>query len=267
MRAPLGLLLSALILGGCAKFPESGADNSATHLIFRFKMAAPINPNCRYIVAIRTLQPTTGTPATDPLNADPNRGPIPVADVGSKNGFVAGSPTNFVEYNEGLAERYQISRFATKAEAPDPSDDNPINLGAITQTGVVYLTNNVDPRPSANGGASYGDTLGFELDLRDLTLNDATARTAVAIQFNILAMSYAVGAGNTGDRVMDALGNQRTTTTFNAFVNNVSLLSSRIYRDADRGGDEELENDTFSINGRTLPSVDIVDWTLEVRRP
>ena len=254
------LTVAALVLGGCAKFPANGASNNFTHLIFRMRYGAAINPHAVYVVAIRLIYADT---------EDQTLGPKPVFDVGSQNGFVTGSPTNYVQYDENAAELYTVNQFATQAQAPNPNDpNNPVNLASHVQTSVAYpTTNTLDPRP-AGGVGSYSDTLGFEIDTQQLTLDSTTAQQVVAIQFNILSMTYPVGFGSTGDRVMDALGDQQAST-LNDYVR-IPLATSRTYYNKDRGTDAEnvVHNpDTFSINGKTDPEVDLVDWSVEVRRP
>lgn len=252
MRVPLALALAAVVLGGCAKFPENGANNNFTRLSFRFRLNGAVNPNYVYIVAIRAITPDTQDVDT--------RGPIPVVTTGSKNGFVEGSPTHYVQYDEGVAELYNVFRFLTKAEAPDPSDDNPINLGAQAIVGPVYANTGVDPRPTVGGG-TYGDTLGFDIDTRYLANNDADARAIVAIQFNILTMNRkALAGGDIGSRVFDAFGDTRTTIDFNSY-RRIPVVTSGVYQNSS-SSIPEPSNDTFNGN---LPPVDIVDWSLEVR--
>lgn len=250
MRAPFALTLAAFALAGCAKFPDNRAQNNFTRLVFRFTMAAPINPNYFYVIAIRPIK-TTST-QTD------NNGPIPVVLTGSKNGFVEGWPTRFVRYDESVAELYSVYQFPPRV--PTQEDDNPRNLAAQVPVGPVYANTGVDPRP-ADVGSAYGRTLGFDIDTRYLADTDEEARTIVAIQFNILTMNK-TALNSVGDRIMDALGDTRSpgTVSFNSYQQRSILTSAHYF---DQGStDDEQANDTY--NG-TLPSIDIVDWDLEVR--
>lgn len=97
------LVLSALAITGCAKFPANGTGTTYTRVSFRIRVAGKINTtqdadpltNYLYFVAIR---------ASSDDNPDSTTNPQPVFAV-NPNGFVGGQPTHFVEFASG----YQIS--------------------------------------------------------------------------------------------------------------------------------------------------------------
>lgn len=251
MRAYAALALAAFALAGCAKFPSNGA-TGYTRLVFRYRLGAAPDPDkYRYYVAIRAIRGT---------DTDAN-GPIPVVTTGSKNGFVEGRPTHYVFYNPtGIAEGYEVHRFATKAESPDPSDDNPINLGVAPITGPVLL--GVLPTQQGNDP----NVLGFDITTLDLATNKdpEDARKIVAIEFNILTMNKLALSG-VGDRAIDALGDSRgqNTISFNSYVRRFITTGGNYSNSSTT--DREIANDVYNVDRNTFPAIDITDWTLEVR--
>ena len=252
MRAPIALTLAAFALAGCAKFPANASSNNFSRLTFRFTMAGPINPNYLYYVAIRPI-------FSDSTQTDTN-GPIPVVLTGSKNGFVEGWPTRFVQFDPTVAELYTVYKFPKRTLTS--GDDNPRNLAAQVPVGQVYANTGVDPRPSDPLG-TYGRTLGFDIDTQYLAdVQDGEDPTKIiAIQFNILTMNK-TALNSVGDRIMDALGDtsSRGTISFNNYEQRSIVTSGHYFNQG--SSTQEQPNDTFNGN---LPAVDIVDWDLEVR--
>src|SRR5688500_14526164 len=74
----LAILLIALFLGSCAKFPAGSGGTGTARLIFEMEMDGAINPNFVYIVAMNPS--TEDNPTTE--------GPIPVIAPPWGNGFV-----------------------------------------------------------------------------------------------------------------------------------------------------------------------------------
>ncbi len=252
MRRWIGLVSTVFGLVGCAKFPANGTSSDFTHLIFRFRLAAPIDPHYIYGVAIRPIM--DGDPTSVDLDG---HGPVPVIRVGSKNGYVEGWPTRFIQFDESVKPFYLVYRFPPREVTTE--DDNPRNLGAKELFSQAADSNFIDPRPISNDGVSYGKDLGFEITTRDLVDSEADAQKIRHIQFNILTMNKDALA-STADRVMDALGDpstfergytQRFVKASNTFTNTGSTIPER-------------PDDTYPVN---LPSVDIVDWSLEIRTP
>lgn len=253
MRSLLALALASFALAGCAKFPDGGAGNQFTRLVFRFRLGAPPDPAYRYYVAIRAIH-------TGDTDIDAN-GPIPVVTTGSKNGFVEGRPTHYVLYNPaGTAEGYEVHRFATKTEVPDPSDDNPINLGIDPITGPVLAGYN----PNLQGNDP--NTLGFDITTLDLARNEdaAEARSIIAIQFNILTMNKLALSG-IGDRAIDALGDTtgRNPSSFNSY-RRINIVTGGNYQSS-TSTDPEVADDVYNVSNNRFPTIDIVNWTVEVR--
>lgn len=230
----------ALLMAGCAKFPENGGTNT-THVVFRMRVSREINPNYLYYVAIRT--------STDP-NPDSN-GPIPVASYPAKNGFVAGQPTHFVSFNPYIARPFTVSKFNTRT--PDASDTNPIDLTSWTDVAIPlnYTT--------------YADgikELSFEISLDQLTGgNIPDANALKSMQINFLTMNNR-STSSSSNRVFDALGNSTSSTDINTFLK-VPLSYSATYSNSTTTINEPA-NDTVGGND---PDLDIVDWSVEVRTP
>lgn len=248
----LGAAASFAMLG-CARFPGSGAAAGYTRLHLTITFAAPVDDHYVYAVAIRRI--TSSTETNDRL------GPIPVADAGSKNGVVEGQPTHLVVYNRLSPQFFTVNAFATRT--PTEIDPNPIELASRIPIGEAVV--GVDPEAGAAGSVQERQ-LEFEISAQDLATNadgsmiDPT--TIHFIQFNILSMNKPA-LNSIADRVMDALGDSRSTGT----------ISFGKYRQVpiDTGGhltdslaDREEAGDTYH---GTLPPVDITDWSLDVRTP
>jgi hypothetical protein len=94
-----------------------------TAITFSMTVSRQINSAYLYYVAIRSSVPLSPSPEGTP--------PTPVKNVSqSSNGFVAGSPTQFVLFNPYSGNTpFQLYQFETRAQQPNPSDPtNPINL-------------------------------------------------------------------------------------------------------------------------------------------
>ena len=254
MRAPLALILPALLLGGCAKFPTTDSTNEFTRLHFDFTMAGAVNPNYVYLIAIRPVFNGDSTAIND------GHGPRPVQTYGG-NGFVEGYPTRYVIYKPDEPDKYALYRFLSRKEAPPINDpDSPVNLlQAVriqTKYGGILTGTGIDPTTSGDP-----KTLGFDLTTRELTDNDDDARNLQAIQFNILTMNkVAQSSGESSGRVFDALGN------------GIAAIYNPAYRQINTGisyrndATIETENDVLPEVGPSAP-LDIVGWNLSVRLP
>ena len=229
-----GLVLSlALASLGCAKFPQTaGAQN--TRIIVnmtvagRIKNAQDTPVNYMYIVAFR---PSTDLNPTTP-------GPEPVVAPPWGNGFVAGNVTHFVQYDIRQSPHYLVYRFTAA------------DLTAWGATGAPIIA--TDP-------ASNGATLHFELDLSQITPSGVDPATLQSLQINFLTMDRAPQGNDTSQKFWDALGNSADPNTVNDFIR-IPLNISRTYRNSDFQ-DLEPSNDVPD------PDLDIVDWSVEVRRP
>lgn len=237
------LVLSALAVTGCAKFPANGTGTTYTRVSFRIKVAGKINTtqdadpltNYLYFVAIR---------ASSDDNPDSTTNPQPVFAV-NPNGFVGGQPTHFVEFdtlNPTQQYPYRLYQFATTS---DPA--NPINLGAYSEVAqpIVNFT-----RPDS-GGAE------LKFDLFTNQLGDGTGSTALKfLQVNFLTMNKRLLSGTTG-RLQDFLGDN----------NNAADLNKAIKVDL-RTNDYKVNTSDYEPSGDVSdPDLDIVDWSVTVTRP
>lgn len=236
-------LLVAGVLG-CAKSPPGISGAGVTRVIFTIRFDDRIDPTLYYDVAIR---------ATSELNPPPQLAPIPVvADGGSPNYRMAGSPTHFVEFNNldpYSAQPFLLYRFKTQLESPNPSDSqNPINLA---QYPLVLDRPIINFTPYEQGTSE----LHFEITTDQLADNADAAKALNTLQVQILTMSR-LANGTPGTRTVDYLGPRGNPE----FVN-IDLRASRIYSNANSGGVLETNGDCEQ------PSLDIKDWSVEVRRP
>lgn len=258
MRALLAASLAVFALAGCAKGPKSGGVGQYTRLQFRFRMDGPVvtgdppafTSGYIYVVAIRPLM------ASDP--PDDGFGPVPVYSATNgnpKNGFVEGRPIRYVVYNPAAGTLYQIKGFGTRN--PTPDDDNPVDLANIVDKGFPIAT--VDPTTSGDP-----NSLGFDIQSRDLVDDVTMAQKVYAIQFNIIATNKALlTSGGASGRVVDSLGDQtQIGITGKGYVRAI-IQTSTTYLSS-QSSSPEVANDTL---GGTLPAVDLTSWSLTVATP
>ncbi|MCW5942291.1 MAG: hypothetical protein KIS66_08660 [Fimbriimonadaceae bacterium] len=221
----LPTLAAALLLGGCAKFPDAGTGATATRLVFTLQFDREINRNYVYVVAIN---PSTADNPTV-------QGPIPVIAPPWGNGFVAGNATHFVGYNFLVPGQYNIYRFKDAA------------LNNYEFVGVPVQSEDVLPG---------GNRLRFEINLAQIAQSQAEAESFRSLQVNLLSMDRVPQSG-TG-KVWDALGDGRLASQINSPVV-VSLRTSRTYTN---GSFFDIEPRADAAD----PDLDLVDFTIEVRR-
>ena len=233
-----GLTLLALALGGCAKFPEGGAAENDTRILFSMTVAGEVRSDYVYIVALRASE-----------DANPQgRGPQPVVTYPSANGFVAGGATHFVRWDPLQSRAYVLYRF-TDPSTGEGTDGNIDGLTAWREVGIPITQTDV--------AVPGGRTIAFELSTRQLADTVASAGALQALQVNFLTANRIAAQSGSG-RVYDGLGDTRTVAGVNQTIL-VLLNTSNTYSDS-RSNDLEPEGDT------TDPDLDIVDWTIEVRR-
>lgn len=226
MLRAVAVVVLAGAASGCAKYPESGRGPASTRLLVTMTLAAPPNPNFVYIVA---FNPSTDTNPT-------GNGPLPVIAPPWGNGFVAGNVRYFVRWDSAQSPRYLVYRFQT----PD--------LLQFVATGVPI--NFVEPDPGSR-------QIRFEIELSQIASTLAEAESFRSVQVNFLTMDR-VPQGGSGTKVWDALGDGRLPSGINQFVT-IPLTISGTYNN-DRFLDLEPTGDVAD------PSLDIVDWQIEVRR-
>jgi len=212
---------------GCAKFPEGGGGVFTKRFRFIIRLAAPVNPNYVYIVAINDANDLTGQ----------NGGPIPVVAPPWGNGFVAGKATHFVRY-DGFQPNggYAVFKFA------DP------NLLTYFQTGIPV--NFFTPGPE-------DVRLDFEIDATQLRPNPRDALSIRALQINLLTMDRVpTDPNDPNPKYWDALGDSTEPGSINDYIT-IDVTGPRIYRNSEL--QNEPEGDVSD------PSLDMVDWSIEIR--
>lgn len=218
--------LALCLAAGCARSPEGGGGVFTKRIRVWIRLAAPVNPDYIYIVAFNDANDPTGVAGPQPVIAPP-----------WGNGFVAGAATHFVRYDGFLPNGgYGVFRFT------DPS------LLTWFQTGIPVAF--VTPGPNDN-------LLEFEIDATQLRPDQAQALQLLYLQVNLLTMDIAPSDPNyPGPKFWDALGDSRLPGSINDYIT-IDLSTSRFYRNSEL--QIEPEGDTPD------PSLDIVDWFIEIR--
>lgn len=222
-----------MIVAGCAKFPASGGTAGDTRLVFRMTIAGALRADYVYIVALRVsteLNPTT-------------TGPIPVVIAPSANGFVTGNATHFVRWDSTQSRPYILYRF------DDASD-------LVAYREVAIPINSLDTTVG-------GKTLGFELSTLQLAADATSAAALQSVQANFLTMNRLALQTSSG-RIFDSLGDNRSASDQTQFVR-VPLGTSGIYDNA-RFNLLEPPSDSPGTTDVADPDLDLVDWSIEVRR-
>lgn len=228
LRRLLALCL-IIFLVGCARLPDGGLGASATRLVFKMRVAREINTNYIYMVALRPSNESN----------PPEQGPIPAIAPPWGNGFVAGDVTHFVQWTNVLSPKFQLFEFR---EGTDLIEYRSIGVP------VVY----VDVVPGS-------DTIQFELNLDQLADVPADALNFQSLQLNFLTMDR-IPQGSIGSKNWDALGDGRLTTSINSPIT-IPLRTSGTYNNqTGQFIDLEPEGDVPD------PDLDIVEWSVEVRR-
>ena len=230
------LLAAAVLAGGCAKSPAGGA-LGAKRLTFTMTVAGQIKGSTPgdaplvYIVALNfsdSLNPTT-------------QGPLPVVAPPWGNGFVAGQCDYFIRWDPTASTGgYLLYQF-------DPNDPTLINYTVIG-TPVTYV--------QVPGG---GNELQFSIDMSQLGLPANTVNAFQSVQVNFLTMDRIPQGGDTGQKVLDSLGDNRTPNGINENVT-IPLNGSKGYG-PDYGSFTDLEPEGDCSD----PDLDIIDWSVQVQ--
>ena len=161
---------------------------------------------------------------------DASQGPVPVVGPPWGNGWGAGRITYYVEVDNAQPGFFGLYSFAPGS-----------NLLAPTYLG----------RPLAADPVQDTNTISFTLDLNALATPMGAPPTE--INFNIIATDrIPLNPNDPGPKLVDALG-----PLGNNYVN-VNVAADQIYRNAD-SVEPEQAGDVAD------PSIDIVDWQVEVR--
>ncbi len=221
-------IIGAIALLGCAKGPNSPPGAQGRKIKFWIKLAAPVSPNFVYIVAINDRDDPTGAQG----------GPSPVIARPWGNGFVANKATHFI--------RFQTSQ---------PSGGYSFNLFTDLVTLLTYVQTGI-PFNYVTPGAS-DSTLEFEILLSQLRPPPGDPNLITGLQINLLTMDRVpTDPGDNNPKFWDALGNSLSPATINDYLT-IDAQQDRIYRNSD--------NQIEPANDVADPSLDIIDWRIEVR--
>jgi hypothetical protein len=223
--------LVALLLVGCAKFPENGQVGSTKRLIFKMRVDGQLHSGqgigqsgLPYIYVVALNLSTEDTPTTT--------GPIPIVIPGG-NGIVDGQATHFIVWTPLTQPQFQIQKFQDAT------------LNDYFQTGIP-----VNFTPTNEGDRE----IQFEVDLSQL-VPAVNVPDYKSIQINFLTMNNINTSG--GGRFWDALGDSNQITQINSPIT-IRLNTSQIYNNQNQILSEP-QGDTPD------PDLDIVDWSVEVR--
>lgn len=224
--------LILVLVAGCAKFPNVSGGRS-TRLVFSMTVDGQLRPDYVYRVAMNF---TTEAPPT-------TQGPIPVVRAPWGNGYVAGTATNFVDWN---VNRYPPSGYGLYEFRGG-------DLNVPVQIGVPILSDAVQ---------QGGKTLRFTVDLTQLGLTDAQILALKYVQVNFLTMDRIPTGNDPGTKFWDALGDSTSVSGIDEFVN-VPLYISGTYSNV-----QGINNQGLEPRGDVAdPDLDIVAWQIEVQRP
>jgi hypothetical protein len=245
-----------LFPGGCARVPTTNRPNTSKVLVVSFTTRGPLDINRQpqgsyYFVLINRADSPT----------DPG-GPAPVIGPPWGNGFAA-APTQdgqgfigFVLYSrdQGLINNVGVYSSQIGGQLVDPRT---LRLGGFTSLGP--------PDRLPNGTPQDGDTtLTFQLDLGRLPQSERRF-----LQINVIATDVLPNSPESVAKRWDALGDGTQTGSLNNWITidtstNQTLTNSQI-----TGTSQEIPNDVRDRLGPVTDdaSLDIIDWTFQIRDP
>lgn len=217
------------MVSGCARFPDNPIGLGTKQLVFTMTTDGSLEDGSG-----GTGLPYVYVIALN-LSVEENpttEGPVPIIVPGG-NGIVDGDATHFILWNPQASPQYQIYQFRDGT------------LNEYFQTGIPILYDTVSPG---------GRTIRFEVDLSQL-VPEAQVNDYRSVQVNFLTMNSIQTSGS--GRLWDALGDGRIPSEINTPFT-ARLGNSQIYTNQNQG--------TIEPQGDTpAPSLDIVDWSIEVR--
>jgi len=252
-------MLTCWIAAGCAALPPGQTTLSGKRLVVTVQYGGFINPNYHYFFLMN--------------NASDQNAPGPVAVVQPPygNGFATGSGasaggfTDFVRFDNFQPGNNGYTLYHVVG---DPNRSTFVNEGSpITTT-----------RPDPNDPRT-GKQLQFQLDLSQLVTDgagkplDPSQAVAIAnnirfLQVNIISTDVIpADLATPVNKQVDSLGDTRTSTGQSTFIV-IDLSQNRIYRNSDFVGQfsfEPSDNDIFG-SANPDPSLDLVDWSVEIRQ-
>lgn len=223
-------IAAVALASGCAKLPDGGGGGNTRRLHFIITLDGPVNPNYVYIVAIRDANDDTGG----------GGGPIPVIQKPWGNGFVAGKATHFVRYDGFQGNGgYMLNRFTDL-----------VNLLTWIPLGVPF--DFVTPNPGDN-------RIEFTITLGQLRPPPGDPDGITGLQVNLLTMDVVPNDPDySGPKFWDAFGDSTDFNTINDYLT-INAQQDRIYRNS------TLQNEPRGDVAD--PSLDIVDWEIQVSSP
>jgi hypothetical protein len=251
------VLLLLTFTHSCAKLPPSKNALSGKRLLVTLRFRSLVNPNYRYFFLINN--------ASD-QNAP---GPVPVLNAPYGNGFATGSGggqsgfTDFVRWDNLQPQGYGLYHVIG-----DPNRSNFIFEG---QPVTFVAPDPTDPRTA--------NQLRFEIDLSQLIvdsngqpLTDPAQAAAAAnalrfLQVNIVATDVVPRDVTTPvSKQVDSLGDSRSLLGATSFLVVDVTQIGRVYNNAAFVGQAIAEPDTLDVYNGNDPSLDLLDWSVEVRQ-
>ncbi len=211
---------------GCAKQPSGGSGTTFTRVLITLRVNREINPNYVYLVGLNPSKEVNPTV----------QGPVPVITPPWGNGFLAGNATHFVRWDPLQSPEFLLYKFRDA------------NLIEYFLVGTPVSFQEVSPGTQQ---------LQFELDLSQIAPTVAETNQLVSLQLNFFTMDR-VPQGATGSKVWDALGNSLLPSEINEYIT-IPLTGSGVY----------TNNSFLDLEPRgdvADPDLDLIDWTVEVRR-
>lgn len=219
---------------GCARFPDVPPGPGGTLLVIKMTVDGKIRTGQEagsngipYVYMVAFRLSNESNPTSI--------GPIPVIAPPWGNGFVAGNATNFVWWNPQLQPSYAIFKFADTL------------LNEYFQTGTAVRFTEVTPG---------SNSIQFEVNLSQLEPDAAKLELVKSVQINFLTMDRIPVTGTA--KFWDALGDGRRPTEVNSPIL-IPLNQPALYNNQLSGGIEPRGD-------QPEPDLDIVDWSVEVRR-
>lgn len=258
LRAGIPWLVAlSLAVVGCARLPPSRNALSGRRLVVTLRFRQPINPNYSYFFLINNA-------------GDPNApGPIPVLLPPYGNGFATGPGgqrafTDFVRFDNQQVQGYAVYHVVADAG----NNENYVRTGrpvnAVLPTSDPTLTGSYELR--------------FELDLSQL-VTDASgnpladpveavnqARNIRFLQVNVVATSLVpIDPATPVVKLTDAFGDTRTPLGASSWLTLDTTQIGRVFRSSDFIGQPIEEPTTPDVFGGDDGSLDLVEWSIEVR--
>jgi hypothetical protein len=233
------VLLLALVLNGCAKFPTNGA-TQFTKITFNVTMGGPISPNYLYYIVMYASTDLNPVPSTVT--------PIPTIAAGAPNGVFTGDATTYV-----LMTPSNTARPCTVYQVGAPT-----NPGTLPDT----ISGQTNDQITLDSSGNYPSTWTCTLYTSDLApSNNVLAQQFKSLTFQVISMNkttLGTSSGIPSGRIMDAIG---TGTSFEALT--IPLNTSNTKSNATFGLIEP-SNDTV---GGYDPALDITDFNVTVSTP